>query len=36
MVGRKKSNSFELRPLPIDSHVARTRSEDNKRLLIVR
>ncbi|CAD8139381.1 unnamed protein product [Paramecium pentaurelia] len=36
MVGRKKSNSFELRPLPIDSHVTRTRSEDNKRLLIVR
>jgi deferrochelatase/peroxidase EfeB len=36
MIGRKKPNSLELRPLPPDSHVARTRSPDNKRLLIVR
>lgn len=36
MIGRKKNNSFELRPIPVESHVARTRSSDNKRLLIVR
>ncbi|KAM3134436.1 hypothetical protein pb186bvf_013402 [Paramecium bursaria] len=36
MVGRRKPNSLELSPPPKESHVARTRDENNKRLLIVR